>query len=251
MAFSRFPCKGGLAGLLLLCTAHTVHGDAVLLQGGEQISGTIDSIDSTHVIISTEWAGQLSINREAVHRVTADEPLYVRLLDGSLIRQAQFVNAETDAGSAPALNLAEVDRAERQAITEVPASSADLWTGNFSYGVNFSRGNSETSTHALNADASSKRQDWRHSLSLKLDLAKDEEETTREQYGLDYQLDWFIRPEWFVYASGSYFRDPLRDLVRRITISTGAGRQFWDNSKGRFGGRSWRVNCAGKAGRQR
>ena len=59
-------------GVLSLMCAGIVHADTVVMQNGDRLSGTIDSIISGEVLIATEYAGLVRVQMDAVASIESE-----------------------------------------------------------------------------------------------------------------------------------------------------------------------------------
>jgi putative salt-induced outer membrane protein YdiY len=55
--------------------------------------------------------------------------------------------------------------------------------------------------------------------------------TTKQQGLLSYSYNWLFRDPWFFAATGSFERDPIRELDRRMIFTGGIGRDIWDEAR--------------------
>src|SRR6266850_1989436 len=67
----------------LLC--FDVFADQVILKNGDRLSGTILKSDGEHLILKSEFAGEVKIKWAAIDQLSSDRPLYVLLKDGQII----------------------------------------------------------------------------------------------------------------------------------------------------------------------
>lgn len=231
----RINVPGILVALFLLI-AGPVQADVVWLNSGDRVSGTVESLDGSSLRLKTDWAGTLVIKREAIASIRTDSELNLMLYDGERVEARLEGDHEEDEqqilpnGEAPrAVTLPAVRYASVDATVDRPG---DRWQSRLSYGLNISSGNTDTESHSLRANSTLRRGPWRHQGTADLDLKKDSGTTTREQYRVGYQLDWFFREDWFAFGSSEYFQDKLRGVNYRVTLGGGLGYQFWDNTLG-------------------
>lgn len=222
--------------VLLLALAGTAQADVVWLKSGDRISGKVQSLDGSALRIDTEWAGTLTIKRDAIASIRTDEELHLMLYNGERVEGRLEVDREedeqqivADGQDARTVSLQGVRFATVDNEVDRPG---DRWQSRVSYGLNISSGNTDTESHSLRTSTTLRQGPWRHQGNLDLDIKKDSGATTREQYRVGYQLDWFFREDWFAFGSSEYFQDKLRDVDYRITLGGGLGYQFWDTTLG-------------------
>lgn len=220
--------------LLTILAAPAALADVVQLANGDRLSGTLKSIDGNNVVVDTEYAGRIVVDRTAVTSVETDAEFNV-VLDGETIRGGRLTRAASGEQSlATASGVRELGfGAIRAASLDTPTTSAkDRWSTTITYGLNVSTGNSDTQAHALRARTLLRRGDLRHTLNVEADRMTDDGAVTKDQQRIGYQLDWFFRPDWYSYGTGEYFKDDLKEVDYRLTLGAGLGHQFWDNSLG-------------------
>lgn len=226
----------GTLVVLLFAFAGPAQADVVWLKSGDRVSGKVESLDGTTLRVDTEWAGTLLIKRDAVASIDTDEALNLMLYDGERVAARFEVDREEDEQQI----LAEDEDPRAVTLRAVRYASAnggvdhpgDRWQSRVSYGLNISSGNTDTQSHVLRASSTLRQGPWRHQGNMDMDLTKDAGTTTREQYRLGYQLDWFFREDWFAFGSSEYFQDKRRDVDYRVTLGGGLGHQFWDTTLG-------------------
>jgi putative salt-induced outer membrane protein YdiY len=141
--------------------------DEVNLKNGDRLSGTIVKSDGKTLTLKSEFAGVVNISWEAIDRVTASQPLYLSLNDGQTVVGTVAGGAEKydiatkDAGNVAVAKsaiktirnqeeqtayLAEIERFRNPRLV-------DLWAGSFDLGHSLTRGNADTNTFTLGANA--------------------------------------------------------------------------------------------------
>ncbi len=226
----------GILVALFLMLAGPAWADVVWLKSGDRVSGKIESLDGSALRIKTDWGGSVTIKRDAIASIRTDNELNLMLYDGERVQgrlesdreeEEQQILAEGE--DARTVTLQAVRYASVDAAVDRPG---DRWQTRVTYGLNISTGNTETENHSLRASSTLRRGPWRHQGNADFDLKKDSGSTTREQYRVGYQLDWFFREDWFAFGSSEYFQDKLRGVDYRITLGGGLGYQFWDTTLG-------------------
>jgi len=218
-----------LGSVVLPAAADTVH-----LANGDRLTGTVRSIDGSAVVVNTDWAGTVVVDREAVRAVESEQPFNLSV-DGETVRGARLALADSgeqlviDESGQRETGFGLVERASIDVLRSRPE---DEWATNITYGLNISTGNSETLSHALRAKSTLRREKARHNGRFEVDRETDDGTVTKDQLRLGYQLDWFFRDDWYSYGSGEYFKDDLKDVDYRFTVGAGVGHQFWENSLG-------------------
>lgn len=219
--------------LFLLCSSPAL-ADVVQLANGDRVSGRVEALDGSSLVVESAWGGRLVIDRAQIRSIETDEALGVEM-EGEA---TEVTLVETDSGEqgivGPDGEVEEVGiGALGLAYREAPPETfADEFKLNASYGLNITSGNADTQTHSVRGDMLMRFDVQRHTTVLEVDRKIDDGDVTKDQYRLGHQLDWFLRDDWYAYASGEYFSDAIKEVDYRFTIGAGAGHQFWDNSLG-------------------
>jgi len=59
--------------------------DQLTLKNGDRLTGKIVKTDGKHIFLKSEFAGTVSVQLDAVVKITADDPVYLTLSDGQVI----------------------------------------------------------------------------------------------------------------------------------------------------------------------
>lgn len=130
------------------------YADQILLKNGDRITGGITSSDGKSLSVKTAYAGDLTIQWDAVQSVSSDQPLYVtskdgRLLVGKIQSSANSVQIATANSGTVTLS--------RDAVQTVRSESEQkaygAWGGVLDTGLSLARGNADTTTFTIGAHA--------------------------------------------------------------------------------------------------
>lgn len=209
--------------------------DTVVLQNGDRLTGTVDSIAGGKVLLITEYAGGVPINLDAVAELITDDSFDVVLdsgkTNGKFVVSEQGQALQNDGGT-QTITLAAVRNAGQNKLGL--AGFTTEWTSRADLSAIISSGNSETESYNTLIESALKRGNVEHSVSLLVSQEEAEGETTKDQLDLDYGYKRFLTEKWYASGNGEYFKDELKDIDQRITLGAGMGYQFWDNSFGAF-----------------
>jgi hypothetical protein len=75
-----------LAILLTWCTLGLADGDVVELRNGDRLSGTITKMDGEKLVITTPWAGDVSVDWKEVSGLSSTSTHWVRLKSGDFVQ---------------------------------------------------------------------------------------------------------------------------------------------------------------------
>jgi putative salt-induced outer membrane protein len=154
-------------GWLLCVLGACAIGDQVTLKNGDRLTGAIVKSDGKILLVKTEFAGDVSVQWEAVDGITSSQALHMALKDGQTIvgtvktEGGKFEVAANTTGPVTASKEAVVavrndaeqkaydDQAERLRHPHL----TDFWSGLVDTGLSLTRGNSDSLTYSLAAKA--------------------------------------------------------------------------------------------------
>lgn len=150
-----------------LVWARGVRADQVTLKNGDRLTGVILKSDGKVLVIKSDFAGEVTVEWDAITAVQSAAPLYLGLKDGQTIvgtvetsdghlvvdtKNAGMVTAAKqdvvtvrNESEETAYNL-EIDRLRNPRLT-------DFWSGMLDTGLSLTRGNSATVNYTLSAKA--------------------------------------------------------------------------------------------------
>ncbi|MGE0883381.1 MAG: DUF481 domain-containing protein [Blastocatellales bacterium] len=242
-----------LAIFCLACFAfHTIGlADEVKLKNGDRLTGTIVKSDGKSLTLKTEFVGTVNITWDAIDQVTASQSLYLSLNDGQTVVGTITGGAEKyevvtkDTGKVEVAKtaiktirnedeqksyLAEVERLRNPGVL-------DLWAGTFDLGYSLTRGNAETNTFTLGANAV--RATSRDKISLYATAIKanarskktgDKEETANAIRG-GGRYDINLTSKVFAFGFSDLEFDEFQQLDLRMVIGGGGGWHAINNER--------------------
>jgi putative salt-induced outer membrane protein YdiY len=160
-------CRTLLLALSFSLTAADTRADQVTLKNGDRISGTIVKSDTKTLLIKTEFAGDVTVQWDAINSIESSQPLHLVLTDGQTIvgvvktEDGKFEVAARETGpvSAPKSSVVTVRNDAEQKMFDQEAERlrhphlADFWSGLLDTGLSMTRGNSSLLSYTLAAKA--------------------------------------------------------------------------------------------------
>ncbi len=215
--------------------------DQIRLKNGDLITGNIIKYDGKNLVIKSEQAGDVTIPWDNVTTVTSSEPMNVMLKDGQKLvgvvttDGTKFNIATKDTGTVTAARETVVgirSEAEQKAYdTEIERFRnprlVDLWAGTLDLGFSETRGNADTATFTLVANAV--RATSRDKITVTYNQiysnsnASGTSLTTAnaKRGGIAYNLN--IAPKVFVFGLVSLENDEFQSLDLRFAPAGGFG----------------------------
>ncbi len=227
IVFVIFVVLGGASGSV-------ARADTVRMKNGDVLTGKVLSFDSEGLVLTTTYAGDLTIAAGEVASVTTDEPVIVDMGDGREMAGRLVVDAggglsvEAEDGGEVALDLSEVSFAPPP-----PPIPWFRYGGEINLGLNAASGN--TKLVGFHVDGAVRPEFGDNAISLKGQLnitdtkIDGNNETTESNWRVLGQYNRFWTEHWYAFVNNGYENDDLKDLNLRISTSAGLGYKFWDD----------------------
>ena len=217
---------------LSLALVGRVAADDILFLNGDRLSGKILSADGNKLTIKTESAGEITVDMSKVKTFSTDEPVVVKMGDATTVRAKisggadGTVEALPESGGPPQV-IALKDLAQ---INPPPVK----WTGSIVGNALVTRGNSHTENVGVTLNAVRRGENDRITLGggyyygRERDRDTDEENTTINNWFVLGKYDYFLTKKFYLYGSLRAEQDEIADLDLRLTVSPGAGYQWYE-----------------------
>lgn len=219
------------AGLLLslFVVPGIVCADQLIMKNGDIITGKVTKILNNKVTIQPSYASQYSVDLNEVSSIEADHAFEIELADGSKI-DAQFGGATNDGqvllvdGATMTVGMMDLAAANKPEAYYNRSSQVDV-------SATFNEGNTDSQNTMIYANTKLKLGVHRHLAELTFRRDETDGVSTKKQDLLSYQYNWLFNDAWYVGATATYERDPIRDLSHRYTLGALAGRDLLNDSK--------------------
>jgi putative salt-induced outer membrane protein len=248
--------RGILGVLLVVLTASLATADQVTLKNGDRFSGKIISGDGKTLLLKTDFAGEVTIQWDAITAMESTDVVYLTLKDGTKLsgkvttQDGKFVVASA-AAPAPSLPppaaketiVAVRDDAEQKAYDLATERMAHpkftyFWSGLFDTGLALTRGNSSTASFTIASKAV--RETPRDKLTLygnyvyASDSTSAPGHTTANALNSGARFDYNLSPRIYVFALADYQTNELQNLDLRQSYGGGLGYHIIKNARTTF-----------------
>lgn len=228
--------------LIFAVVAGTASADEVFLTNGDRVTGTIVKLTDGKLVVTTEYAGQVTVDIATVRTLGTEGPVEVHLKDGTVLNQPiQAIDQDGQFAivAGPTLQAQTFQVADLVSINP-PPKPQPKWTGSISAGVTVTTGNTETQTY--NANIRAARRSEKDRTTVGADYAKGErenpvtgnDETIEDWWRATAQYDYFFSKKFFGFLNGRYEKDGIALLDRRVVVGAGAGYQWIESPKTNF-----------------
>lgn len=222
------------AHLALACLGAFAAGpaaaDVLVLKNGDRITGTISHIWDGEIVIDPAYADEFSVDVEAVASVESDRDFEIRL-DNADRRMGRLTGID-DAGR----QVLEIG-VERLAVplagileVEEPPEVFD-WESHVDLSVGINKGNTDSENGKLYGDMALTVGEHRHFGEVTFAREAQNSVPIKRQDLYKYTYNWLFDDPWFVGFSGTYERDPIRDLAGRVIAAGLLGRDLWNTPR--------------------
>lgn len=222
--------------LLCCCCAHLLNAAQITLKNGDHLTGTIVSLSDKKLTIKTDYAGDITIDWDAVAQFTSDQPMVVtktdnQVVSGPVATQDSSVVVNTTSGSQtiPQSDVVVIRSQADQAAYEHSLHPGLLedWTGGGSFGFALARGNSDTTNVALgfNADRKTTTDEWNLFIAslYTTSTADNVTTTTANTLGGAIRYDHNLTKGLFAWGLFAGMYDDLQGLNERLSPNGGLG----------------------------
>ena len=236
-----------VAWVVCLCFFSTAFADEIQFLNGDRLTGKIKSAADGKILITTDVAGDVSVDMAKVKTFTTTEPIELHIGEKNVIKttvgsatQPGTVQAAA-AGGAPGGAVAIKDI---KSINPPPVK----WTG--AIGVNglITRGNSNTENLGITIDAVRRAEQDRITFDAGYLYGRQKDpdtgvrSTTTDNWFIFGKYDYFFTKKFYGFASSRFERDRIADLKLRFTPAGGVGYQWIEKADMHFfteGGLAW------------
>lgn len=226
--------------------------DRLILMNGDQLKGKVVKMEKGNMIFASDMIGKLTIDIANIRSFQTDEAIEVHFKDGMVINDTV---KQAEAGSI-AINDTDNIKAQDFSLQNVaainpPKVAPSIWHGNLNLGLSSSHGNSFDESGSFSFDvtrdnietAYQAKSRWnskalyvfgRSEREVAIDLDSDgipdrtkkEKFTTEENVTVSSKYDYFYRENMYGFINGSWKKDHIADLDRRLVGGGGLGREW-------------------------
>jgi len=222
--------------LLCFCAPTLLCADTVILNNGDQISGEIKSKQDDKLVITTSYAGDISVLWSEVKRLNADKALQLILNDDTRIKGSlkssdanELVRIQHQKIASPI----DIKLSQIKFINPAPELIAVVTkvSGRVNAGVSISSGNTEAKKYSLDTEVVVRSQVNRFTIAANLFKATENSISTEDKNGASVKYDHFLAEKQYIYGNASVDRDKFKDLKLKSAIGIGYGYQLFETDQ--------------------
>jgi putative salt-induced outer membrane protein YdiY len=228
-------------GVFLSVCATGAFADQVTLKNGDRLTGAIVKSDAKTLLLKSEFAGDVSLQWDAITSIVSTQTLHLALKDGQIIvgtvntNDGKFEVTTKDAGPVTASKDIVVgvrDDAEQKAYDDQidrlrHPHLTDFWSGLLDTGLSLTRGNSESLTYTLSGKAARVTDRDKisvYSTAIYSDSTVDGvNSTTAHAIRGGIRSDLNVSDHLFIFGFTDFEYDQFQDLNLRNVLGGGGG----------------------------
>jgi putative salt-induced outer membrane protein YdiY len=226
------PFRTSAFVLLLGIPLAGLEADVLHLRNGDRISGTVTGITDSAIRVTTEYAGDIEVGREAVFALETDGNFTVQREDGTpvegqLTLEGGVPGVLTTAGFVPAPMTGLVVTVEPEPVAE--EGKPKKWSGFVESGLTIRSGNTDTTDFTFKSSAE-RAGDWtKLTLTLSADYGEAESIINTRRYKSEGKWKGYLTDRFYLLGLTSAEQDDGRKLDLRLAAGAGAGYTFIEN----------------------
>ena len=223
-----------LAGVI---SCSIVSGDEVLFKSGDRLTGTVKSVAGGKMVFDSAVAGPVTLKMDSIKTFSTEKAIEIVQTNGTVVVQKVVMGPDgqitvlADAAQPQTMPFAEIAKIN----PEKPK-----WTGAVVAGAVLTRGNTESSTANIGADATRRGDNDRIYLAAgylfanQRDNNTKQDSTSADNWFLKGKYDYFFTQRFFGYANMKYEKDRIANLDMRLSPGAGAGYQWVESARVNF-----------------
>ena len=206
----------------------TASAGQLSMKNGDVISGKVTKIEDGKVFVDPDYADEFSVDLAEVVSIQADQVFEVDLEDGSTVK-AEFV----EGGDGEQTLMVDGREMEVAMADLAGAAEPEPWyerTSHADVNMTWNSGNTDSRNNLVFLDTAIRTGDHRHLGELTIRRDETDGESTKKQDLFKYSYNWLFSGPWYLGATATYERDPIKDLDHRYMLGAIIGRDLIDDS---------------------
>jgi putative salt-induced outer membrane protein len=225
-----------VALVALFGLSSSVFADQITLKNGDHLSGTVVKSDGKTLVLHTDYAGDVTVQFDAITQITSEKELHVSTSDkktlvGPVHESDGKLEVATKTGGTvevPSGNVVLIRNDAEQAAYDKSLHPGLLhgWNGGINVGFSLARGNSQTTNLALSINAvhptlNDKTTIYLTSIDTNNQLATPSTVANLVTGGIRY--DHNLNPRIFGFVAADFMSNALQELDLRGVYGAGLG----------------------------
>ena len=205
--------------------------DWIQLKSGEWLKGELKVLYEKKLEFDSDKLDLLKLDWEDVRQVRGHRIFSLRL-EGPITVNGMLQVTEDKIFVGVGEDRQEFERSQLVSIVPGEPREINYWSAKLSFGLNFTRGNTEQTQWSTIANIKRRTPATRFVTDFMGNFNETDGVETIENQRLNTYFDIFkTRKYFFRPFFGEYYRDPFRNIKNRITVGSGMGYHIIDTSK--------------------
>jgi hypothetical protein len=218
--------------LIFLVTSLNAHAGYLELTNGDRAEGEFVRIEGDSVVWKSENFGELLIKKNKVKNIITSKPFKISGNDIPCILEGmENENLVYYCGLRAHMTRTPLLSVKVMTPYEDFVEGGFIHHGRINLWGAYSRGNEVRDEWNVQTEFTLRRSEFRHTLGGEYSRASWWYSEPPEKWNLSYGLDWFFRERWFWSNNVALGVEEARGIESYYTLGSGAGYQFWENSK--------------------
>lgn len=218
-------------------SGNLVVGDEVLFKSGDRLTGTVKSVDGGKMVFDSAVAGSITLKMADIKTFSTEKPIEIVQTNGTVAVQKVGAGAEGQVAL-----LTEAEQPKTVALAEISKVNPPKakWTGSIVANGVLMRGNTDSSTASVAAQATRRSEKDRIELGAGYSFASQRDNNTRkdstiaDNWFLKGKYDYFFSTRFFGYGNIKYEKDRIAYLDMRLSPGGGLGYQWLESPELNF-----------------
>lgn len=218
--------------LTVMLASMQVRAGYLELVNGDRAEGEFVRLEGDSVIWKSTNFGELNIKKSKVKNIVSSKPFKISGNDAPCMLEdmegenlVYYCGLRSRMVRTPLLSVKVMTPYETFVEGEfIHHGRINLWGA-------YSRGNEVRDEWNVQTEFSLRRSEFRHTFSGEYARASWWYSEPPKKWNFNYRLDWFFRERWFWSNNLSVGVEESRGIEHFYTFGSGAGYQFWENSK--------------------
>jgi putative salt-induced outer membrane protein YdiY len=235
-----------VASIVCLFFTSFALGDEIQFLNGDRLTGKIKSAADGKILITTDVAGDVTVDMAKVKTFTTTEPIEIHVGEKNVVKTTVAAGPQGSVQAAAAGGIAGGPIAIKDIKTINPPPVK--WTGAVSANGLLTRGNSNTESLGITIDAQRRAEVDRITFDASYLYGRQKNpdtgvySTTTDNWFLFGKYDYFFTKKFYGFVSSRLERDRIAELNLRFTPAVGVGYQWIEKPDMNFlteGGLAW------------
>lgn len=222
MQKSRIITALFLIGSISLCAS--AQADQVLLNNGDQISGTITELNTKTLIINTHYAGVLSLKVEAIKSFHTEHNARWQI---NLKERQAIIHTSNKHGHV----IVDGKSIPIHELLLKPAQKTWEKSGLLETSLDVDNDNNRREQLHINTELNLESKHWRHALKAESKRDKEYNHVTEDTLELNYVLDYLFDTHWLLRADTTYREEGVELTNQYWYLGLGPGYRVWGEGK--------------------